>query len=79
MKFAQLVAEHGVDLLDVSSGGNSRHQKVRLGPLWQVPFAEAVKKAHGEKILVGTVGGFTNGNDSEKVLDEVSGLLLSSA
>jgi 2,4-dienoyl-CoA reductase-like NADH-dependent reductase (Old Yellow Enzyme family) len=38
----------GVDLIDVSSGGNWSAQKVLVGPGYQVPFAEAVKKAHSD-------------------------------
>ncbi|TCD65223.1 hypothetical protein EIP91_002970 [Steccherinum ochraceum] len=70
VKFAAILAEHGVDLIDLSSGGNSEKQKVRRGHLYQVPFAEAVKKAHSDKIMVGAVGGIVNGKDAEGILVE---------
>ncbi|KAF9535638.1 putative NADH:flavin oxidoreductase 2 [Crepidotus variabilis] len=47
--------ELGVDLIDVSSGGNWVEQQIPLGPGYQVPFAEAVKKAHPD-IAIGAVG-----------------------
>ena len=36
-------------------------QKIVHGPEYQVPFAAAVKKAVGDKLLVGTVGGLGDG------------------
>ncbi|KAA1477919.1 FMN-linked oxidoreductase [Dentipellis sp. KUC8613] len=62
------LAKHGVDLLDVSSGGT--HPAQRIGPTdaHQVPFSEAVKKAHGDKILVGAVGGIKTGTRAQQIL-----------
>jgi 2,4-dienoyl-CoA reductase-like NADH-dependent reductase (Old Yellow Enzyme family) len=38
-------AKKGVDLIDVSSGGGGvSHQQIPLGPNYQVPFAERIKK-----------------------------------
>lgn len=71
VKLAGIIAEHGVDLIDISTGGNNRHQQVEVGHLYQVPFAEAVKKAHGNKILVAAVGGITNGKDAQGILTNV--------
>ncbi|TCD62071.1 hypothetical protein EIP91_007511 [Steccherinum ochraceum] len=70
VKLAGILAEHGVDLIDVSSGGNSSKQVVRAGRLHQVPFAEAVKNAHGDKIHVTAVGGITNGLDAQSIVAE---------
>ncbi|KAF8974271.1 hypothetical protein BDZ97DRAFT_1899993 [Flammula alnicola] len=61
--------EHGVDLLDVSAGGNDIRQKIRPGPGYQVPFAEAAKKAVGSKMLVGAVGGLYEGKVAAGVLE----------
>ncbi|TFK48943.1 FMN-linked oxidoreductase [Heliocybe sulcata] len=70
VKLAGILAEHGVDFLDVSSGGNSlKRRKVKaVSRPYQAHFAEAVKKAHGDKIIVGSVGGFDNGKVAEEVL-----------
>ena len=72
VKFAGIIAEHGVDLIDVSSGGNNQHQRVETGHLFQTHLAAAVKKVHGDKILTATVGGITNGKDAQNILAEVS-------
>ena len=40
----ELLAEHGVDLVDVSSGGNSPDQQITAGPGYQVPFATRIKR-----------------------------------
>jgi 2,4-dienoyl-CoA reductase-like NADH-dependent reductase (Old Yellow Enzyme family) len=45
--FARELAHRGVDWIDVSSGGISPQQKVILGPGYQVPFADAIKRATG--------------------------------
>ena len=60
-KLALVLAEHGVDLLDVSAGGNSANQRIRHGPEYQVPFAATVKQAVGSKMFVGSVGGLGDG------------------
>jgi 2,4-dienoyl-CoA reductase-like NADH-dependent reductase (Old Yellow Enzyme family) len=67
-RLATVLADHGVDLLDVSSGGNNARQKIRPGKAYQAPFAEAAKKAVGSKMLVSAVGGLYNGQVAEEVL-----------
>jgi 2,4-dienoyl-CoA reductase-like NADH-dependent reductase (Old Yellow Enzyme family) len=57
----------GVDLIDLSSGGNWSAQKVVVGPGYQVPFAEAVKKAHPD-VLVGAVGVISTPKQANEVL-----------
>jgi len=37
----------GIDLIDCSSGGNIATQKIVLGPGYQVPFAEAIRREAG--------------------------------
>lgn len=37
----------GIDLIDTSSGGNIATQKIALGPGYQVPFAEAIRREAG--------------------------------
>jgi 2,4-dienoyl-CoA reductase-like NADH-dependent reductase (Old Yellow Enzyme family) len=68
IRLAPLLAEHGVDLLDVSSGGNSPLQKIASGPGYQVPFAKEIKEAVGNKMLVGTVGMITTGVQANEIL-----------
>ena len=44
---ARHLRAHGVDLVDVSSGGLVPHAKIPAGPGFQVPFAERVRKEAG--------------------------------
>ncbi|CAG8951153.1 hypothetical protein HYFRA_00007899 [Hymenoscyphus fraxineus] len=68
IRLAPLLAERGVDLLDVSSGGNSPQQKIKSGPGYQAPFSKEIKKAVGDTLLVGTVGSITSGKQAEALL-----------
>ncbi|KAF1984882.1 NADH:flavin oxidoreductase/NADH oxidase [Aulographum hederae CBS 113979] len=70
VKLAPMLAERGVDLLDVSSGGNHPLQHIHGGPGYQAPFAKAIKKEVGEKMLVGTVGTITSGKQANELLEE---------
>jgi len=44
---ARVLKHIGVDLIDVSSGALSDKQQIPVGPGYQVPFAEAIKKEAG--------------------------------
>ncbi|KAI6019994.1 hypothetical protein F5J12DRAFT_890284 [Pisolithus orientalis] len=69
--FFSILADHGVDFLDISTGGNSpKAVVVRKAVAFQAPFAEAVKKAVGDRILVDAVGSISNGHIALEVLDE---------
>jgi 2,4-dienoyl-CoA reductase-like NADH-dependent reductase (Old Yellow Enzyme family) len=54
IQLASILKNNGVDLIDCSSGGNSPLQKIPVGPMYQTPFAEQIKKETG--ILTGAVG-----------------------
>ncbi|MDB5275975.1 MAG: NADH:flavin oxidoreductase/NADH oxidase [Ferruginibacter sp.] len=58
--------EVGVDLIDCSSGGNSPEQKIPLVPMYQVPFAEKIKKE--TPLLTGAVGLITTATEAENIL-----------
>lgn len=54
--FAHALKRRGCDWIDVSSGGVSPLQKIPLSPGYQVPFAQAVKRAVGmPTIAVGLI------------------------
>lgn len=54
--FAHALKQRGCDWIDVSSGGVSPLQKIPLSPGYQVPFAQAVKRAVGlPTIAVGLI------------------------
>lgn len=69
-ELSSLLADKGVDLIDVSSGGI--HAKsataIKSGPAYQAPFARDIKKVVGNKILVSAVGGIKTGALAEEVL-----------
>jgi len=68
-RLVELLAERGVDLLDVSSGGNHPKQAIKGGPGYQAPFAKKIKKAVGNKMLVSTVGTITTGKQAQELLE----------
>jgi 2,4-dienoyl-CoA reductase-like NADH-dependent reductase (Old Yellow Enzyme family) len=69
--FARALAEQGaIDLIDISSGGVHSGQKITAGPAFQAPFAAAVKKVVGDRILVAAVGMINKGDLAEKLLQE---------
>ncbi|RBQ74138.1 hypothetical protein FVER14953_08314 [Fusarium verticillioides] len=68
IKLAHLLAERGVDVLDVSSGGIHKMQKVAAGPGYQAPFAKAIKRSVGDKLLVSTVGSIKTGTLAEEII-----------
>ena len=66
IKLASILKQKGVDLMDCSSGGNSSLQKIALGPLYQVPMAEQIKKATG--MMTGAVGLITNAQQATQII-----------
>lgn len=70
VKLAPLLAEAGVDVLDVSSGGNHPLQHPHVKPAYQADFAIAVKKAVGNSMKVGSVGAIENATLANKLLEE---------
>lgn len=70
VKFATIIADKGVDLLDVSSGGNHSLQHPHAGPAYQAPFAIKVKKAVGNKLAVSTVGMVENAHLANDLLEK---------
>lgn len=70
VKLAEILAERGVDVLDVSSGGLHEKQKIKGGPGYQEPFAKAVKDKVGDKMYVSAVGSITEGNQANGYLEK---------
>jgi 2,4-dienoyl-CoA reductase-like NADH-dependent reductase (Old Yellow Enzyme family) len=54
VRLSELLKDLGVDLIDVSSGGNTPKQKLSLKNAYQVPFSEEIKK--NANINTGSVG-----------------------
>ena len=66
IQLSKILKEKGVDLIDVSSGGAVSHQQIPLGPNYQVPFAESIKKETG--ILTAAVGLITDAKQAEEII-----------
>lgn len=63
---ARWMHEDGVDLMDVSSGGNVADAVIPVRASYQVPFAETVKDE--SDILVAAVGMITSGQQAESIV-----------
>ena len=63
---AKAVKALGVDFVDCSSGGNVAQAKIPLGPGYQVPFAERVRR--DADILTGAVGLITAAAQAEEIV-----------
>ena len=66
VQVARVLKEHGVDLIDCSSGGLSPSQVIPLGPGYQVPFAERVRREVG--IPTGAVGLVTTPEMAQEII-----------
>jgi len=65
---ARLLRRLGVDLIDCSSGGNVRGAKIPLGPGYQVPFAERVRRE--AEIATAAVGLITEPAQADAIVVE---------
>ncbi|MFD7551960.1 NADH:flavin oxidoreductase/NADH oxidase [Streptomyces sp. NPDC059816] len=66
VRFAAQLQEHGVDLLDVSSGGTASGVRIPTGPGYQVPFAARVRAETG--LPVAAVGLITKAAQAEQII-----------
>jgi len=72
-RLAKLLPDLGVDLLDVSSGGNSSTQKIKLHPYYQVSIAGRIRealRADGKDLLVGAVGMITTAEMARSIVQD---------
>ena len=65
---AKLLVERGVDAIDCSSGGLDMRQQIPLGPGYQVPFAERLRREAG--IATVAVGMIEDPEHAESILRE---------
>ncbi|MGW0882798.1 NADH:flavin oxidoreductase/NADH oxidase [Streptomyces sp. NPDC002671] len=66
VRFAHDLRAHGVDLLDVSTGGNVSDVRIPTGPGYQVPFAARVKAE--TSLPVAAVGLITEAGHAQKIV-----------
>ena len=69
IRLAHLLAEHGVDLLDVSSGGISPAQKIGRNEDYQADLSFAIKQSVGDKMKVTAVGRIRNGRQANRYIE----------
>jgi 2,4-dienoyl-CoA reductase-like NADH-dependent reductase (Old Yellow Enzyme family) len=63
VRLAKQAQEHGVDLIDVSSGGAVAHQEIKPGPGYQTGFSARIRRETG--VPTGTVGLLTSAGQAE--------------
>jgi 2,4-dienoyl-CoA reductase-like NADH-dependent reductase (Old Yellow Enzyme family) len=66
VEIARRLGPAGVDLVDVSSGGLSPLQQIRLAPGYQVPFAERIR--HEANICTAAVGLITRPAQADEII-----------
>jgi 2,4-dienoyl-CoA reductase-like NADH-dependent reductase (Old Yellow Enzyme family) len=66
IELAKLVHPLGVDLIDCSSGGNVPRIRIPIGPGYQVPLSERVKKESG--VPTGAVGLITEARQADGII-----------
>jgi 2,4-dienoyl-CoA reductase-like NADH-dependent reductase (Old Yellow Enzyme family) len=68
VRLCGLLRQEGVDLVDVSSGGAVAQQRIPVGPGYQVPFAERIRRE--AKVRTSAVGLVTEPAQADAVLRE---------
>ncbi len=66
VELARALKPLGVDLIDCSSGGLVPHVRIPVGPGYQVPFAERIRRDSG--LLTGAVGLIREPQQAEEIL-----------
>ena len=66
VELARRVRERGVDLIDCSSGGLVVSQKPEVGPGYQVPFAERIRRE--ADVPTGSVGFITTPAQADEIV-----------
>jgi 2,4-dienoyl-CoA reductase-like NADH-dependent reductase (Old Yellow Enzyme family) len=73
LKLARMLPGLGVDLLDVSSGGNNEKQRIQPHSNYQVGIAGQIRKAMKEEglpLLLGAVGLITDAVQAKDIVEE---------
>jgi 2,4-dienoyl-CoA reductase-like NADH-dependent reductase (Old Yellow Enzyme family) len=68
VELARHFRDHGVDLIDVSSGGLVPHAQIRVGPGYQTPFAARIRNETG--IPTAAVGMITEPEQANAIIAE---------
>ncbi|CAE7202781.1 eco57IR [Symbiodinium necroappetens] len=68
VRASRLLKEEGVDLVDCSTGGATRNASIPVGPDYQVPFAERIRREAG--IPTGAVGLITEPAQANAIIED---------
>jgi 2,4-dienoyl-CoA reductase-like NADH-dependent reductase (Old Yellow Enzyme family) len=68
VRLSRCLRDVGVDLIDCSSGGLVPYAKIELGPGYQVPFAERIRREAG--VMTGAVGLITEPVQADEIIRE---------
>jgi 2,4-dienoyl-CoA reductase-like NADH-dependent reductase (Old Yellow Enzyme family) len=68
IEFCKRLKDIGIDLIDVSTGGNVPDAVIPVGPGYQVPFAKEIRANAG--IATGAVGMITDARQAEGILEK---------
>jgi 2,4-dienoyl-CoA reductase-like NADH-dependent reductase (Old Yellow Enzyme family) len=68
IELARRLKSRGVDLIDCSSGGNVATARIPIGPGYQVPFAERIRRE--AQVLTGAVGLITGAAQANGIVSE---------
>jgi 2,4-dienoyl-CoA reductase-like NADH-dependent reductase (Old Yellow Enzyme family) len=68
IEFCRRAKALGIDLIDVSSGGNVHDAKMNIRPGYQVPFARAIREGAG--VATGAVGLITEPVQAEQIIGD---------
>ena len=66
VELARRLGAMGVDVIDCSSGGNVSNAKIPLGPGYQVPFAERIRR--DAAVATGAVGLITRSDEADAII-----------
>ena len=66
VELARLLKTAGVDLIDCSSGGGVPHAKIPVGPGYQVPFAERIRRE--ARLATAAVGMITQPAQADEII-----------
>ncbi|HXT12537.1 MAG TPA: NADH:flavin oxidoreductase/NADH oxidase [Candidatus Angelobacter sp.] len=66
VELARRLKAEGVDLIDCSSGGSAPHAKIAVGPGYQVPFAEKIRRE--ANIATAAVGFITEPKQADDII-----------
>jgi 2,4-dienoyl-CoA reductase-like NADH-dependent reductase (Old Yellow Enzyme family) len=66
VELARMLRQRGVDLVDCSSGGAVRDAQIAIGPGYQVPFAERIRR--DATIATGAVGLITEALQADRII-----------